>query len=145
MSENKDCADRILLTDRPNSLQYESLRKMNYAEAQILYVGETQLFNSYRRSLLHMGLAPILSYSKFSEEKKSMLFTKHVWISDDNMKPVRIVVLGGSNTDEDVARNKSWPEYLCEYLHNQNISYELYNGGTMGYYTRFGCCFVVNT
>lgn len=136
--QNSDEMDRILLTDKPNSLQYEILVNMNYTEKQILYVG-ARLYSSYRRNLLHIGLDPVLGYSKFSEEKKSLLFIKHRWFSEDDAKgigngaPVRIAVLGGSTTDENAVKNKSWPEYLCEYLRNHNISYELYNGGMFGY------------
>lgn len=118
--QSNDKADIVLLTDRPNSLQYELLTKMNYLEEQILYLGTDDLFHSYRKSLLHMGLDPVLGHSKFSEKYKSLLFSKHIWLNENTSKkqqsPVRIVTLGGSTTDENGIYNKSWPEYLCEYL-----------------------------
>ncbi|MEY8392960.1 hypothetical protein AALA98_16735 [Lachnospiraceae bacterium 45-W7] len=73
--------DLILMTDKPNSLQHEILLNMNYAERNILYLATETFFYSYRKHLLHMGLDPILGYGKFSENKKSMLFSEHIWIN----------------------------------------------------------------
>ncbi|MCI8299544.1 MAG: hypothetical protein HFI69_04210 [Lachnospiraceae bacterium] len=132
--QGSDRPDMILLTDRPNLLQYEILVKMNYAERNILYLGSNSLFYSYRKNLLHMGLDPILGYGKFSEYRASLLFIKHLWSNEacqsvKEERPVRIVTLGGSTTDENGIKDKSWPEYLCDYLCEHNIPFELYNGG----------------
>lgn len=143
--ENQEETDMLLMTDESNLFQYEILKKMNYSDRKIIYISSdimpafaiSAFFHSYKFELLHMGLDPILGYGKFSEKKESMLFAKHVWIRDDcerlEKKPLRIVTLGGSTTDEDGIRNKSWPEYLCDYLYAHNISYELYNGGVEGF------------
>lgn len=131
--QDKNRSDIILMADSPNISQYEALRGMAYLDEQILYIAADSLYYSYRKNLLYVGLDPTLGYGKFSEKKTSLLFNKHIWTSEeltsDRKSSVRIAILGGSTTDENGVRNRSWPEYLCECLQEKNISYELYNGG----------------
>ncbi len=52
---------------------------------------------------------------------------------DNEESSVKIVVLGGSTTDSTLYIEKSWPEHLCDVLHENNIKVKLINAAVSGY------------
>ena len=72
---------------------------------------------------------PLLGYSR-SGDFEGYVVHKYC---DESKEFLKIMITGGSTTDDTFSNQKSWPSFLSEILKKRNISHAIYNGGIVGY------------
>ena len=72
---------------------------------------------------------PLLGYSR-SGDLEGYVVHKYC---DESKEFLKIMITGGSTTDDTFSNQKSWPSFLSEILKKRNISHAIYNGGIVGY------------
>lgn len=113
--DGKKTPDYLLLTDRPNRMQYRAISDMGgYDDRHVLYGGQNGDYYSYNINLMTYGLDPTLGYVKFKDQI-SQSFQEYAW-NGCAEGSIRILTLGGSTTDAVGARNRCWPACLSDLL-----------------------------
>lgn len=72
---------------------------------------------------------PLLGYSR-SGDLEGYVIHKHC---DESKEFLKIMITGGSTTDDTFSNQRSWPSFLSEILNERKISHIIYNGGIVGY------------
>ena len=72
---------------------------------------------------------PHLGYSR-SGDVEGYVIHKHC---DESKEFLKIMITGGSTTDDTFSNQRSWPSFLSEILNERKISHIIYNGGIVGY------------
>lgn len=72
---------------------------------------------------------PLLGYSR-SGDLEGYVVHKHC---DESKEFLKIMITGGSTTDDTFSNQRSWPSFLSAILKERKISHVIYNGGIVGY------------
>ena len=72
---------------------------------------------------------PLLGYSR-SGDLEGYVIHKHC---DESKEFLKIMITGGSTTDDTFSNQRSWPSFLSEILNERKISHIIYNVGIVGY------------
>ncbi len=133
-----DWEDKILLiTDTYSEEQHEMINDLGVPVNCFLWLKGYKnvsnfLYSSNRQNKFSIILDPSIGHNASSERDYAQGFLRYSYIAD-NIRPVRILILGGSTSCGYGIRHKCWAEQLSIILSKYNISHEIINGAVHDY------------